>query len=327
MAVPLKMLLSLVFWMLPISSLAVSQPPVLTTLHQFPNGTWLENLAVRPSGEVIVDAHFDTIGSIYQVEPRKPASSNAALIHTFAGKNSVWGITHISDDVFAVAAGLYDYPGHRPVNGTFSIYRVDMSHFQSETSKGASVHLITNMTDAGLINGIALLSEAENLLLAADSTNGVIWRVNMTDGTKVVIQDEPAYKFKGGPSDPPIGVNGIRVFDSYLYFTNTFWPFLGRGKVSPLGYGADTIKVISTQVAGDDFAVAKDGSAYVCGNAEGVVWHVSLNGTVTTVVGGDNSTILQGPTSAVFADEEETTLYITTRQAGDVGGKLLALRL
>ena len=64
--------------------------PVRTT-YQFPNETWVENIAVRSSGQLLVT--IITSPDLYQVDLF--SSAPASLVHSFPHAQSTLGITEV----------------------------------------------------------------------------------------------------------------------------------------------------------------------------------------------------------------------------------------
>src|SRR2546429_191408 len=75
--------------------------PVVREVWQFPNSTWIENLAVRPNGNLLVT--ILNTPELYQVDPLDPREP--ALIHKFPRALGLLGIAEVDHDVFAVIAG------------------------------------------------------------------------------------------------------------------------------------------------------------------------------------------------------------------------------
>ena len=68
-------------------------------IYQFPIGTWLENLAIRPCGSILVTSL--TSPSIYQINPfTNPVQET--LIHNFTDATWTLGITQTIPDTFYV---------------------------------------------------------------------------------------------------------------------------------------------------------------------------------------------------------------------------------
>lgn len=116
------------------------------------------------------------------------------------------------------------------------------------------------------------------------------------------------------PKNPniPLGVDGIHVIDSLLYFTQFGSNFLGRVAISPNGSQIGPIEVVANLTFPDDFALQDDGTAFVAG--ANTLWRVSPQGKVDVLVGGVNDTVLEGATSAQFGRTEvdKDVLYVGT---------------
>jgi hypothetical protein len=75
--------------------------PTLHDIWQFPLGTWVENLAVRTNGQLLVTLLSQP--ELYHVDPFQKTAPT--LIHSFPNASGLLGIAEIEDDVFAVVAG------------------------------------------------------------------------------------------------------------------------------------------------------------------------------------------------------------------------------
>src|ERR1700759_4638660 len=69
-------------------------------IYQFEKGSYVENIAVRTNGNLLV-TRLDK-GEVYEIDPSK---KKASLAHKFKGYNRVSGIIEIKPDVFAVCVG------------------------------------------------------------------------------------------------------------------------------------------------------------------------------------------------------------------------------
>ncbi|EED19791.1 conserved hypothetical protein [Talaromyces stipitatus ATCC 10500] len=84
----------------------VSSSPILEAraaqleiVHQFPNFTWIENMAVRSNGEIL---GTDISGSqIYLVDPHR-TQTDPPVIAQFANGTRIAGIVEVQEDVFYV---------------------------------------------------------------------------------------------------------------------------------------------------------------------------------------------------------------------------------
>lgn len=79
--------------------------PSATTVHRFPNGTWVENFAIRKDGSFLCDflsapevVYVDSSGQEAKTVARFPAPAS-----------SVFGITELGDDIFYVATSFFSF--------------------------------------------------------------------------------------------------------------------------------------------------------------------------------------------------------------------------
>ncbi|KAL7907728.1 hypothetical protein GGI35DRAFT_454671 [Trichoderma velutinum] len=291
-------------------------------IYQFANGTTVENIAVRSNGNLLVT--LTDRPELYEVDPFNPKS--AKLIHHFSGYLALLGITEVSPDVFTLNAGNYS-TDNGLVPGSWAIWQVAFHNEQSKISK------VTDLPEAQFLNGMTTLESTPNTILTADSAEGIVYSVNTHTGKyKVVLENEV---FKPAPGAPlPIGVNGIRYLDHYVYYTNSFDPLFGRVPVSNSGCAVGDYKTIVTGVFGDDFAVTPQ-AAYLAGNPTNVLTEVKLDGEDKVIAGNLNSSLIAGATSAAFGRtiRDKHTLYVVTTGAAlspvngtfIEGGKIVAL--
>src|SRR5436190_3091151 len=119
----------------------------VTTLYQFPFGSILENIAVRPNGRLLV-TRLD-VPELWEINPFSPSTSyDPKLIFRFPDAAGLTGIAEIAPDVFAVAVGV-------PLNpaGTFSIWKVSING-----GGFATANRVTAIPEASTLNGMTLLS-------------------------------------------------------------------------------------------------------------------------------------------------------------------------
>ncbi|KAF2036104.1 hypothetical protein EK21DRAFT_53093 [Setomelanomma holmii] len=271
--------------------MATATASSVRTVFQFPNSTWLENLAL---------------------------TRNHSLLVTVIGRPEVHLIyPHLQHDIFAVAVGTTT-PANAPIEGSFSIWTIDVS----DCSRPATVHKIVDLPTVSMVNGLTL--SPPNTLLLADSWAGNIVGLNLKTRTySVVLQDESLEANFSAPL--PLGVNGLRyhldpkTHTDYIYYSNFARDTIGRVKVnSATGHATGPFEIIAQgeSVGGpDDLAVLDDGSVLVVRPLVDRFEHVHLNGTVS---GGLD---VSGGTSVVLAGKgkgEERKVYVST--SGLVGG-------
>ncbi|UKZ83923.1 hypothetical protein TrVFT333_011738 [Trichoderma virens FT-333] len=293
-------------------------------VYQFSNGTSVENIAVRSNGNLLVT--LTDRPELYEVNPFNPKS--AKLIHRFSEYLSLLGITEVSPDVFTLNAGNFTAETG-PAPGSWAVWQVAFHNDQAKVSK------VTDIPEAQFLNGMTTLESTPNTILTADSTGGVIYSVNtQTKVYKLVLDNEA---FKPTPGAPlPIGLNGIRYLNHYVYYTNSFNPIFGRVPVSKSGYATGSYKTIVAGVVGDDFAVTPQ-AAYIAGNPLNVLTEVKLDGENQVIAGNLNSSFIAGDTSVAFGRtiRDKNVLYVVTSGATfspvngtyTEGGKIVALQI
>ena len=275
---------------------ALEAAPRTRDIYQFPNTTWLENLAIRSNGNILTGI----IGrpELWQVNP---FTESASLVHSFTSVNSVFGITEYAPDVFAVAVGNYS-----PVlqHGSYSVWSADFH------ASPAKIEHVVDVRPAGVLNGLTTLSTEHQTVLAADSATGDIYRVDMRTGAyEVVLRDELTSPV---PGSGKLAVNGIRIHEGYLYFTNSYRYFLGRVPIRADGTAVGEFEKIADTGLGDDFAIDERGDVYLA--EDSTVVRIAPGGRQDLVVGSVNSTAVTGDTSARFGrtEADQDVLYVVT---------------
>jgi hypothetical protein len=145
--------------------------------------------------------------------------------------------------------------------------------------------------------------------------------------------DDPTFK----PTDEvPLGVNGIHILNSELYFTNLATNSVGKMTTTAEGSATSAVQILTAKaLAADDFTLSDDGIVYAAG--ANMLWQVSRDGHTAAYVGDPSSTVLQGVTSARFGRTtmDKGVLYMSTQgglledpPGSEVhGGQLLAVNI
>ena len=292
--------------------------PLVRLLYEYPlsSGTWLENIAVRPSGEILVTKFNKP--EIVQFDPFE-AKPEPKTIHNFPGYLALTGIAEIAPDSFAVAAGNVSFtvPAQR---GSWSVWNVG---FPSPHADEPEIKKIADVPEAKFLNGMCNLpsSQISEDILIGDISQGVIRRVDTRTGdSSLVVQD----KLTATAPDPlfeRVGVNGIHTKDDILYFVNTAKSVFASVPIHPNGTSAGQPKVIQRVNKPeevfyfDDFAIKHEDAYLVTGSGNSIE-RIGLDGTPKgRIIAGDlNSTQIAGPTSAAFGRTERDShvLYVIT---------------
>lgn len=309
----------------PIAALSATQ------LFQFPNASQaIENIAVRRNGHLLLNT-FDN-GLMYTLDPtaENPVPQVIAQIPESTGLTGIW---EVGKDLYAVSAGIANPADGTFDRGTAKIALVNVSDCRG--SKLAAVRVIATVPDAGVLNGLTGLPgpKYKHVILSSDSRTGRVYRVDTRTGTvDIAFQDD---RLTPGPNPQlvPVGINGIKIFQGYLYVANSEKRFIARVRIDDAGNKLGDLEVLATlplnpPLFPDDFSIAKDGTIYLATRMNALS-KITSNGAWTPLIEGDSAGIyLDGPTSTVLSKDEQT-LYVTTgfgNHSGN-GGQVVAVRL
>ncbi|MGD0064764.1 MAG: hypothetical protein ABSB76_15120 [Streptosporangiaceae bacterium] len=297
-------------------------PPVpavtLTPVGSFPEKYFLENLAVRADGSVLITAVLQK--ELWCVPgPEPSAAVSPVLVHTF--DHLVMGITEAEPDVFIVCLsdGYTTHESH--------LVRVDFNGWAAGSP--VSPEIIYTFDDrVRALNGSCLLGPG--VMAIADCFAGLIWRVDLTDGASSararvwLAHDTMAWDPDSGVAPPPQpGVNGVRygAKTGFLYYTSTAQKVFMRVPVDPatLDPAGDAQFVAAIDLT-DDFCLDEDaGFAYVTRHRGNTLDRVPLeprHGSEVRHIAGDPfDEVLVGPSSAAWGrrpGDHGRVAYVTT---------------
>ncbi|KAJ7907213.1 hypothetical protein B0H13DRAFT_2019289 [Mycena leptocephala] len=288
-------------------------------IFQTPDSVFLENIAVRATSELLITSV--TTPTLFALDP---TSVNATLdpIYTFPNATSLNGIAEYRPGVFALAAAIIDLTTIRWFPGSIVIWSVDFN------APSPRVRALGALANAQCANGITTLPGQLETLLVADCVAGAVWQMDARTGKSRLVLQEPAM-LPSAPA-PALGINGLHVRDSHLYFTNSQQHLFARlaltvGRNNVAAAGAVEKLASIELVAGnnpDDFVVDHEGRAWVTVHPGAIVLlsppaSGEGNWTQLTVVGNANGTdpgLIQ-PTSAAFGrgnSVQKKMLYVTS---------------
>jgi putative intracellular protease/amidase/uncharacterized protein YciI len=289
----------------------------VTTVHAFPVNTFIENIAVRRTGQLLLTVHNK--GELIQLDPNSEAEP--CLVHVFS--TGVCGIVEVQDDIFYISCGTI---GEK---GSWAVYKVDMSPFIADTAGSvqspAKITQHVDVPDALFLNGSALLSYLTGTILLADSILGAVYSVDVQAATvKLWLQHEALGKVTDNPMMP--GVNGIKFHNGYLYLSNTDARKFLRASVTSTGDATGMVEVVQENLNVDDFCFDSDGSAYLTTHVFQSLVKLRSNGRRVRLAGGPEDAIVSGTTAAAFGrtSRDRTVLYVTTTggMSNPVAGKI-----
>ncbi len=284
-------------------------PLPVHVVHEFAKGTFVENIAVRRNDQIVVTIVAPR-PDLYQIDPL--SIHPPILIHTFAGYAGALGIVEVDPDVFYVVVGNFSLETFEFTPGASSVFEVVVRPFNPWKKTSAAIRKVADFPAATFLNGATLLSRERGEILIADSGAGAVWRLNVRTGaTTKIIADDPLLK-----PNSTNGVNGVRLRNGVLYFTNSDFATFNQLPLNADGSAAGPASTIASEVAGDDFALDAKGQAYVGLNAANEIAKVEVpSGKVTVLAGSPQDQVtIAGPASAAFGRTalDKKSLYIVS---------------
>ena len=264
---------------------------------EYPLGSEIENLVLRPSGSIIT-----TIGNsphLYEVDAVKNASPK--LIHTFDDTAGASGISASSEhDKYFVITGNFSFQTFTPTPGSYAIHQ--LSYLECGTPV---VKRIASLAPISQPNGMVTVPNSPNVLIA-DCRGGFIYRFNTKTRKLDTYFDHPLLKPK---TDDQIifGVNGVKFSRGYLYFSNTDQMIVARIKATGMEQRlTGNPEIVASMAAVDDFTVDdRTGDLYLAEqgtvNGIGFVARKAYGAQPKTIVGGPTNKDFLGPTAAIWA--------------------------
>jgi hypothetical protein len=290
----------------------------LTPIAYFPEKYFLENLAVRGDGSVLITAVLQKeLWCVLGPEPQAPVSP--VLVHTF--EHLVSGIVEVEPEVFIIS--LSDaYTSHES-----HLVRVDLNDWTPGDPVSPEIIFTFDDRVRGL-NGSCLLRPG--VMLIADCFAGFIWRIDLADGARKaaariwLAHDTMAMDPNSEVAPPPQpGINGVRygVQTGYLWYTSTAQKVFMRVAVdsTTLDPAGDAELVAAIDNA-DDFCLDENaGFAYVTRHRANTIDRVPLEprhvSEVRHICGDPFDEVLVGPSSAAWrrsSGDHGRVAYVTT---------------
>ncbi|KAF7558283.1 hypothetical protein G7Z17_g62 [Cylindrodendrum hubeiense] len=293
---------------------------------QFPEGTWIENLAVRSNGNLLLTSLLPN-ASVYEVSNPTHESPAVSRRFTIDSVSSLLGITETTPDVFAIIGGNFSATAGG-IKGSYGVWKADFS------KKGhVKPELVTHIPEALLLNGATTVPQNQNLVLIADSELGLVWRVDIRTGRYSVAANVTEMGSEGSAVAFSIGINGLHIHDDYLWWTNKYLLSVFKVKFTDQGVIAKgaTVETVSelSVTALDDFTFGPGNKdiAWVCTNSGNTVLALKPNGKSIVVAGGTDSDEVAVSTAAKFGrtSQDNRILYVTTGAGVSTSGKVQAI--
>ncbi|KAK4506318.1 hypothetical protein PRZ48_000048 [Zasmidium cellare] len=224
-----------------------SKEGTVRDLQVFQLGTWVENLYVRPNGQILATIYTPFSG-VYETHKSSKQATLAAIIPGIA---NVLGIAEgrTPETVYVIGE---DFPVTtlKGVKGSNSIYQVDLREF--DTSGGlqrADVKIALKVPNGTALNGLAPVNAAKGLYVSTDFDAGSIYLLNIVTGeTSVIISNEWTAHLPGSAG----GADGIKVRDGYIYWTSFSANVFARVPIDEAGMPTGAPEKLA-DVFSDDF--------------------------------------------------------------------------
>ena len=286
---------------------APSYTYTIRQIYQFSDSSFtdIENVATRSNGQLLLN--LITEPSTYYIDPTEE-NPTAKHLYTFPRGTSLTGIAEYESDVFGIVVGNYSVSGYAGVLGSFSVWSLD---FRSRSTPIA--RKIADIPEAQALNGMTAVQESPGLLLIADSALGLVWSLNVSTGKYQKAIEDPLL----GPTEAfPLGINGLHVHQSTLFFTNSAQGLFGQVQITNKGNASGKAQKITSPFNGniyDDFALDQEGNAWITNHPSQITEVTYPGGKQLSIAGGMDSTQFVQPTSATFgrgSQVQQCTLYV-----------------
>lgn len=314
-------------------------------LHHWPNGTWVENISVRPNGNLLVTTSTPN-GTVWHVKEPWTEEPEVVLAYNFdQWVDRLIGIGETTPDKYVVVGSrFYDTTAFSSqVDRTFCAMELDFSRGEEPTAR-----LIQWFPEASLLQGVAALPWDPTTVLISDQyvlrprqqqvdwtpAPGQIWRLDTITGEKEIVMTDYAELNTTYAHGEDVGIDGIKIRDHYLYWVNQDTGGVYRIEIDDSGRPVlpavpETLSVVDT--LWDDFAFGPNGADTIWSTGLNNIWAISpANGTAIVVdgVGTSDNLSFPGPTAAQFGrTEKDSSILYVTGNLIEVPASLIDLKL
>ncbi|KXJ90371.1 hypothetical protein Micbo1qcDRAFT_226279 [Microdochium bolleyi] len=295
-----------------------SQAPAYRVVAQLAaNNTFLENLAFRRNGDMLVTQNINS-PALYIVKQPFAATGQAelTLLHKFADADGALGIVQVAPDHFVVATSKWD--GITPVAESETLQYVKL---KPDGSGVAESGFVGRYPEAGLLNGAIALGDCHGSILVADSVLGLVYKINPFTGASATAVEVPEMKASDPNAALQLGANGIKIRDGYLYWSNSNTRKIHRVAIDKKtgaareGAKVETVASFPDIKIIDDFGIdPRDGSIYVAAMFDNEILLVRADGSTAVALGRPSELTVAGPTALAFGvtKHDSHILYATT---------------
>ena len=204
--------------------------PAITQIFEF-TSHFIENIHLRPNAHLLLSSLSS--GDLFTLNPTS-TSPTAKPVVTCPGSTGLSGIATIGPDLFAVSGGIHSH-------FRFDDMAVYVISLPSNSDFGVLLDSISVPGVTGL-NGMAALPAMPRVVLCADSHDSCIYRINTLTRVVDIAFSDPLLGH--GPTFK-VGINGLKIFNGYAYFTNSGQGTFARVKINDDGTKAGEVEIIA----------------------------------------------------------------------------------
>jgi len=174
-----------------------------------------------------------------------------------------------TDVFYIIASNFTGAPDDYGFQGTVSIFEVDIRN----TLRASKV---VDVPQAQLLDGFDVVNKPAGLLITGDAQTGTLYLIDVHQRTATpILQNELLEGITSARAAglAHIGINGLRVFDGKLYFTNT-----AKGTYGQVPLDASTGKpsgspsnLANYSTLTDDLSFDSEGNAFISEDLVGIV--------------------------------------------------------
>ncbi|THV46804.1 hypothetical protein BGAL_0358g00020 [Botrytis galanthina] len=275
--------LGLALFSSPVGSTSISKPRQqqqgaypTTTIYEFSNPTWLENVAIRHNGQILA-ASIST-PALVQVDPKKLLQP--ITVATIPDATSILGIVELDPDIFYVIAGNLSAVTADRLVFPSKIWKVDLTPLRTTTqgtvSQPSELKLVADLSNTTFLNTLTRISPKDNsAILISDSGAGHVLRLDVKTGiSTVVISDATTRSMKQGVA----GVTGIHTYGGELFYANFAEQQFFKVPISPKGKPIGPSTLITNGTLIDDFILSRDGKrAFAATNPQNSLIEIDIS--------------------------------------------------
>lgn len=111
-----------------------------------------------------------------------------------------------------------------------------------------------------------------------------------------------------------VGVNGLKTWHNYVYYTSTSQEIFARIPVDRNATAVGPVEIITSGFSFDDFILTANGTAFLSTNPQNEVIQVSPQGRVR-LLAGNQFMLSVGGSTAITVNHDNSILYVATSGA------------